>query len=377
MEGIAIASDFSISRNDPNSLPLDTWARLLNRRLKCGLSNIPERGNVGGLRRLRQSIGALLRTARGVRATEDQIIVVGGRKEGLNLCANLIVNAGAPVVVESPCLKPMVLLFRRMNLSVLPIAVDRHGIRTDQLPDLRGATVYVTPSSQYPLGVTLSLERRLELLRWAESTGSCIIEDDEGCDFRFRGPPLPSLFALDASQRVVYVRSFALSLGAAVGLGAVVLPMALAAKARALKSMVSDDRSWFEQAAFDDFISEGFLESYTRKMRRRYMKRRDILLKCLKQHLGSGEVLTADSGTHVIWKMPEYLLDAEYVQHRASHGGIRVQCLSSLDVVDFGMDPNSRRYLALGFRALTEAEIDYGISRLASIFLTPHRRAVA
>jgi hypothetical protein len=188
---------------------------------------------------------------------------------------------------------------------------------------VRNAIAYVTPSHQYPLGVTLSLERRLELLAWAAETDSYILEDDYDSDFRFHGAPLAALKGLDLMGRVIYLGTFSKSLGAGLRLGYVIFPAELLERARHMKTLMNNGQPWLEQATLADFMESGGYERHVRRIRKLYYSRRNALLAALDKHFGGGEIIGAEAGMHLAWRLPRDLPPASEIEKLAIEAGCR------------------------------------------------------
>ena len=361
-----LEADFWVGRPDPNSFPLKTWAKLIGRRLKSAGSSLTEYRDSAGLPDLRTAIADHLRPARGIAASADQIFIVGGCQEGLNLICRMMVRPGSDAVIETPCYQGAAYLFESFGAKLCPVSVDEKGMMTSNLPETKNAIAYVTPSHQYPLGVTLSLDRRIELIAWAERTNSYILEDDYDSDFRFSGAPLAALKGLDRVERVIYVGTFSKCMGAGLRLGYVVLPSRLVATARHIKTLMNNGQPWLEQAALADFMTSGSYERHLRHIRRLYLSRRNALLAALQKNFGESEVLGEKAGMHLVWRLPKQLPPASEIEAVALKAGVGVYTLGSGGAVNFGTSSESDRLLVLGFSSLSEREIANGISQLAT-----------
>jgi GntR family transcriptional regulator / MocR family aminotransferase len=361
-----LEADFWVGRPDPNSFPLKTWSKIVGRRLKNAGSALTEYRDSAGLPELRTAIADHLRPARGIAASADQIFIVGGCQDGLNLICRMMVRPGSDAVIETPCYQGAAYLFESYGAKLYPISVDEKGLMTSNLPDTKNAIAYVTPSHQYPLGVTLSLDRRLELIAWAERTNSYILEDDYDSDFRFSGAPLAALKGLDRVERVIYVGTFSKCMGAGLRLGYVVLPSRLVAKARHIKTLMNNGQPWLEQAALADFMTSGSYERHLRHIRKLYLGRRNALLFALEKHFGGSDVIGDKAGMHLVWRIPNQLPSAPEIEALALATGVGVYTIGSGGAVHFGTLSESDRLLVLGFSSLTEREIAIGISKLAA-----------
>jgi GntR family transcriptional regulator / MocR family aminotransferase len=360
-----LIADFWVGRPDAKSFPIKTWSKLISRRLLSAGPALTEYKDPAGFIDLRQAIADHLRPARGITTSADQIIIVGGCQDGLNLVCRMMLSKGNAAVIETPCYQGAAYLFESFGAKIHAVPVDKKGLVTSRLPEIPNTIAYVTPSHQYPMGVTLSLDRRLELLAWAARTNSYILEDDYDSDFRFKGPPVAALKGLDRLGRVIYLGTFSKCMGAGLRIGYAVLPAGLEEKARRFKTIMNNGQPWLEQAALADFMTSGSYASHLRRIRRLYLARRNALVESLRRHFGTGEVLGDEAGMHLVWRLPDHLPPAHKVEEIALSAGIGVYTVSSGGAAHFGPTGNSDRFLVLGFSSLSEKEIELGISRLA------------
>lgn len=372
-----LVADFWVGRPDPESFPRKTWARLAAKRLLSSGSALTEYRDPCGLRELRQAIADRIRPTRNITATADEIVIVGGCQDGLNLVSRMLLTPGSTAVVETPCYQGAAFLFESFGARIAPVPVDDRGLDCARLPNAKNAIAYVTPSHQYPLGVTLSLERRLELLAWAAETNSYLLEDDYDSDFRFHGAPIAALKGLDRMGRVIYLGTFSKCLGAGLRLGYVIFPPELIERARHMKTLMNNGQPWLEQATLVDFMESGGYERHVRRIRKLYYSRRNALLAALKKHFGRAEIIGDEAGMHLAWHLPSHLPPASKVEKMAIEAGVGVYTLASGAAVNFDASTVSDRYLVLGFSSLTEREISTGIARLADVLAanTARRRS--
>jgi GntR family transcriptional regulator / MocR family aminotransferase len=361
-----LIADFWVGRPDPNSFPIQVWSKLIGRRLRSNQGALTEYRHPSGLPELREEIAAHLRPARGIVVSPDQIIIVGGCQDGLNLVARMLVGHGSAVILESPSYQGAAYLFESFGAKLFPVPVDDKGIDTHHLPNIKNGAAYVTPSHQYPLGATLPLDRRLELLAWAARTDSFVIEDDYDSDFRFCGSPLTALKGLDCSERVIYLGTFSKCLGAGLRLGYVVVPPRLVDAAKQLKTLMNNGQPWLEQAALADFMASGGYLRHLRRIRKLYLARRNALVSALQRHFGEADVIGDQAGMHLVWRLNDRMPSASEIEACALSIGVGVYTLSSAGAVDFNPDSKGDRYLALGFSSLSETAIETGISSLAA-----------
>lgn len=361
-----LVADFWVGRPDARSFPLKAWSHHIKNRLKSAGASLTNYNDPAGLLELRQAIAKHLAPARGVIADPDQIIIVGGCQEGFNLVSRLLLTPGSTAVVESPCYQGAAFVLESFGAKLHPVPVDAEGLDVSQLPRVNGAVAYVTPSHQYPIGVTMSLQRRIELLSWATQYDAYVMEDDYDSDFRFVGSPLMALKGLDRSERVIYLGTFSKCMGPGLRLGYVVAPRRLVDSARRMKMLMNNGQSWLEQAAMADFMNSGEFGRHLRRIRQLYRDRRDALLGALKKHFGACEVFGDQAGMHLVWRLPDDFPDASEVEAKGLAAGVGVCSLATGSALRFDRDDGGDRLLMLGFVALTEREIEEGVARLAA-----------
>lgn len=360
-----LAADFWVGRPDARTFPIKAWSHHIKARLKSAGSKLTTYSDPAGLLELRQAIAKHLAPARGVVCDPEQIIIVGGCQDGFNLVGRMLVTPGSTAVVETPCYQGAAYVLESLGAKLHPVPIDREGLDVTQLPHVQGAVAYVTPSHQYPIGVTMSLQRRIELLSWATQYDAYIMEDDYDSDFRFVGSPLTALKGLDRNERVIYLGTFSKCMGPGLRLGYVVAPRRLVDSFRRMKMLMNNGQSWLEQAAMADFMASGEFGRHLRRIRQLYRERRDALLAALEKHFGPCEIYGEQAGMHLVWKLPEGLPSAAEVEAAGLAAGVGVCSLATGSALRFDQQDGGDRLLMLGFVALTEKEIEDGIARLA------------
>ena len=346
---------------DLSRFPFALWRRLVARHLRDGTSAIfDHRASPAGLPRLREAIAAYLARARAVRCAPDQIIVASGSQQALDLCARLLLDPGDEVAVEEPGYPGARQLFHAHGAKLRPLPVTDSG---PSLQRLRAQTrlVYVTPSHQFPIGVSLPLARRLELLEWARTQGAVVLEDDYDSEYRYSGPPLPAMHGFADGAAVIYIGTFSNVMFRGLRVGYVVVPQDLIAPFVAAKWMADRHTPLVEQAALADFITEGHLERHVRRMRRLYKRRRDAMLDALTRHFGSRAVVRGDAaGLHLTVRFT----NARDLRARAARAGVHISS-SDIYYLDSARRAAASEYI-LGFAAVTERVIRESIRRLAA-----------
>ncbi len=361
----ALAFDFWLGRPDPHSFPAKAWHRLISKALTTAGARFTEYRDPDGLPELREVIAGHLGAARGISVSPEQVIITSGAQEGLNLVARLFVRDGTRVATENPCYQGAAFLFESYCAELVPVPVDEAGLDVEQLPKDGVRLVYVTPSHQYPMGFTLSLERRLKLIDWARRCGAYIIEDDYDSDFRYRGSPLTALMGLDEHGCVIYLGTFSKSIGAGLRLGYLVVPKALVKAARTAKTLLDNGHPWLDQAVMAEFIRGGSYANHLRRIRHLYNERRDCLVDALRMHFGDVRLSGLESGMHLAWHLPEHYPSASELQNLALGQGVGIYSLGSGAAHDYGGCDYSERTVVLGFSSLDQYQIRAGIQRIA------------
>jgi GntR family transcriptional regulator/MocR family aminotransferase len=203
--------DFQIERTDPHSFPTKIWRRIINKRLGEARANMTRYSDLIGLFELRNAIASRLGSTRGILVNPEQIIILTGIQQGLNIVSHLLIRKGAKVVLESPGYKGASYVFENYGASIFPVPVDEKGIMINQLPKTQIDVAMITPSRHFPLSATLPEERRKKLIEWANNTDSYLLEVDYDSDFRYEGSPLRAIKSFDTEQRVIYLSSFLIS----------------------------------------------------------------------------------------------------------------------------------------------------------------------
>jgi GntR family transcriptional regulator/MocR family aminotransferase len=331
-----------------DELPLDLWGRLLARHCRTAPAEVAVHGDPGGLPRLREAIASYVGAARGVRCRTEQVIITNGSQQAIDLAARVLADPGEAAIIEDPGYIGARSALEAAGLKVIPVSVERDGLRVDLLArkHLRAKLVYVTPSHQFPLGVVLSLGNRLQLLDWAARNDAWILEDDFDSEYRYGSKPIPALQGLDGNGRVIYIGTFSKVLFATLRLGYLIVPEDLVDTFVAIRWVLDRGSPLVEQAALADFIAEGHLASHIRRMRTLYMERRSVMIKTIREDMGDVlESWDSEAGMHTVGWLPPNV-DDSLVSAQAAKVGIYAIPISSLSML-----PLSRGGLALGYAA--------------------------
>lgn len=332
----------------PDARTVRIFRRLMARHLAQPAPALFRYGDPRGGIELREAIAAYLRAARGVRCDARQIVITSGAQQGLDLLIRAIIRPGDPVWAENPCYPMAHTALKGAGPKVIPVPVDREGLdvaRGEKLsPHAKAA--YVTPSHQFPLGVTMTMRRRLALLDWAKRNNAWIIEDDYDSEFRYGGPPLTALQGMDGAGRVAYVGTFSKILFPGLRTGYLVAPEPLLDAVLAVRARSDRFPPLLTEAPLADLITQGHFAAHLRRVRRRVQANRDMLVATLKTHAKDRLDFTApDQGLHMIAKTSR---DDIPIAAAAKDAGIGARALSPMYI---GGKP--AHGLVLGFSAFT------------------------
>ncbi len=354
--------DFRYGEPSYEDLPLETWSRLLGRRARRISVRRLAYQPPGGAAELREALAGYLGRARGVVCAPEQIIVVHGSQQAIDLTTRLLVDPGDAVVLEEPHYTGFSFCLNAAGAKLLSVPVDEQGLRTDELARIDQARLAcVTPSHQFPTGAVLSLPRRLALLDWASQRDAYILEDDYDGEFRFDGKPIECLQALDRDGRVLYTGTASKLLFPALRIGWLVAPPELAPHLLNLKALTDTGTASIEQLALADFINEGHLERHARRARNRTAARRVALLDAIERKLGDrARVLGASAGLHVLLQLP----DLPARETRRLRMACRERGVGVYPASPYYAKPPAHAELLIGYAALGEEAIREGVKRL-------------
>ncbi len=317
------SSPFSTSAVDVSGFPYASWAKLY----KEVVYNSPEllqRGDPRGEAGLREALARLLSEYRGVRCNPEQVVVGSGLE---TLTDQLLTLFGPEAVyaMEDPGYPALERILRSRGRAVRFVPMDENGMDAEALAASGANVAYLTPSHQFPMGITMPASRRSRLLRWAAAEGGWIIEDDYDSEFRYGGRPISSMQGMDPSGRVIYAGTFSRSLAPAIRLAYLVLPQALLPRWAALYGRQQSTVSRYEQTVMARFLDGGFYARYIRRVGSLYARRRAALLEALRGIEGL-TVTGAEGGVHLLLTLPR-LSEAELLQ-RAAAAGLPLRGLS-------------------------------------------------
>jgi GntR family transcriptional regulator/MocR family aminotransferase len=354
--------DFRAGMPDPRLFPYQTWRRLMADELRGGAVGTGAYADPLGHPDLRAALARHVGVSRGVRAGPGGVLVTNGLQQVADLVARVLLRPGDVVAVEDPGYPPPRTLFRTLGARVVGVPVDRDGLVVEALPD-DARLVYVTPSHQFPLGVAMSLPRRMALLAWARERDAVLLEDDYDCEFRYAGRPLEPLHALDRDGRVVYAASLSKLLLPTLRLGFCVPPPSLLGALRAAKFVADWHTALPAQAALARFVADGGLARHLRRTRAVYRRRHDLVGAALAGPLARWlEPLPSAAGLHVAALLRSGSVDhAAAAADRAAAEGLLVVPLAPHAV------GAPRAGLVLGYGLVPTERVEAGLARLAEV----------
>jgi GntR family transcriptional regulator / MocR family aminotransferase len=355
---------FSISQPALDAFPQKVWANLVARHGRNPLVHSLQYGDPMGLKQLRDVIAVYLRTSRAVHCEPQQIMIVSGSQQALDLSVRVLLNPGSAIWMEDPGYWLARHILTAAGCRIIPVPVDDDGMDVasgiERCRPARAAIV--APSHQYPLGVTMGVSRRLQLLQWARQAGAWIIEDDYDSEYRFESKPIASLQGLDDSSRVIYIGTFSKVLFPALRVGYLVLPPDLVDPFLSMRHAMDVSPAQFHQAVLADFISEGHFSRHLRRMRALYGERRAVLVDSLQREFGSYLKLSGNmAGMHLAVTLPKGLQD-QTIALRAAQESLWLWPLSPL----YAGKPQHNGFI-LGFGSTTVSEIPPAVRHLRKI----------
>jgi GntR family transcriptional regulator/MocR family aminotransferase len=343
--------------------PAELWGSIAARRARTFRSWLQTDNDGRGYRPLREAIAEYLGSSRGVRCSSSQVIVVSGVQQALDLLARLLLKEGDAVWMEDPGYFGATIAFDNVGAQMIPVPLDEQGLSvSDGLKICRHAKgAYVTPAHQFPLGMTMSLERRTALLNWASRTGAFVIEDDYDSEYRFRGLPVPALQSLDRNSNVIFIGSFNKLLFPSLRIGYVVLPPPLVDLFFAFRHRTDFHNQSADQAVLCDFIADGHLGRHLRRMRDLYGARLAALMEGGRRYLkGLLEISDVRAGLYTAAFLRNGMTSRQAEKAAATHG------VEAIALDRYTLKSPDPKGVLLGFAAFDEATIRAGLVKLAA-----------
>ncbi len=355
--------EFRYGSPNYGDFPHSVWNRIVQKRQTSATIHQLDYGPPEGEPALREALARYLKQSRGVSCSIEQILIVNGSQQGLDLVSRVLIDPGDRVVIEEPHYAGVRWILESVGASLVALDVDDEGLPVDRLraevPEARLAVV--TPSHQFPSGGVMSRARRQALLDWAASANAIVMEDDYDSEFRYDGLPHEALQALDVDGRVIYSGTFSKVMFPSLRLGYLVLPRPLSAAMTLAKAATDTGTSTLQQLALADFMNEGHFERHLRRMRSKHAVRRKVLLEAIEDELGTRvDIRGANAGLHILLRIPEVPFDeSRTLLRKAREEGVGVHSSQP-----FYLEPPPVCELILGYGALQERDIREGISKL-------------
>jgi len=347
-----------------DEFPIATWSRLVAKHWRQSPQELLNYGRADGYAPLREAIAAYLGPSRGVQCNSDQIIVVSGAQQAIDLAARILIDDGDPLLVEEFCYGAARAALLSAGARLVPVPVDEAGLNISVVADSTSARLaYVTPSHQYPLGVTMGTSRRQALLDWANRARAWILEDDYDSEYRYTERPLPALQGMDRNGRVIYIGTFSKVLFPALRLGFVVAPPDLVDAFVTARATLGWCSPTLDQAVLADFITQGHFTRHIRRMRTIYAERQAALIDALEREAGDLlEIKASDAGIHVTCSLSNRI-DDRAVSREAAELGVVAQPLSAFRVDE---SVAVRSGLILGYGAYNIRQIKEAARKLGT-----------
>ncbi len=359
--------NFTLEQTDFGLFPVKIWRKIVNNKLSRIRHAISHYGHPFGIIELREAIYNNILPSRGIAVSPDQVIITAGTQQGLSIVSHLLIREGTNVIVEEPTYAGALNLFQSYSANIIPLEVDDKGMNIDLIPDVSVQLAYVTPTHQSPLGVTLSYHRRKKFIEWSKKTGSYIVELDLDGEFWYEGSPLPALFGMSSSNNVFYLGSFSKLLGPGLRLGYMVIPEHLIDDIKAIKALLDSGHPWLDQAVMADFILSGSYSWHLRKIRQKFLNRRDCMIDALKNCFGDIELSGTEAGSHLVWRVPDKMRPANKLVKIFAKNQVAISTLEQFQTISCDKVSRLSELVFLGYSAVPEDLIEEGISEMAKL----------
>ncbi|KAB8145246.1 PLP-dependent aminotransferase family protein [Chloroflexia bacterium SDU3-3] len=342
--------------------PFELWGKLAAKVMRAPSPELLRYGDPAGYAPLREAIASYLSSSRGVACTPQQVIIISGSQQGIDIIGRLLLDPGDVALLEDPGYLGARGALLGLGARVVPVPVGPEGIdiAAARATSPNARLVYVTPSHQYPTGITMSLARRLALIEWARDHSAWILEDDYDSEFRYVGRPLPAMQGLDTHQRTIYIGTFSKMLFPAMRLGYLVVPPHLIGAFSNARALADRGSPSFDQATAAEFLQSGAFARHVRRMRKIYAERQEALVAAADRHLrGLIQIEPSEAGMHLVGWLDESARVAPMVAAAAAQG------ITLNTIAAYTLGPPTRPGLLFGYAAIPPAEIAAAVRRLA------------
>lgn len=365
-QSLPVKYDFSYHGVDMSTFPFAVWRRLMKETINEYDPELLTLGDSLGFYPLRAAIAGYLHQSRGVNCMEDQVIISSGTEILFQTLIQLF-DEDSIYGIENPGYEKLNQLFTSNRASFKAIPLDKNGMLPDEIMKSNANIICITPAHQFPSGEIMPINRRIQLLNWAnEEKNRYLIEDDYDSEFKYSGKPIPALQGLSSNGKVIYMGSLSKSLSPTIRVSYMVLPPNLMKKYREMLSYLICPVPIIEQKVLCRFITDGYFERHLNKMRNIYKKKRETLVKAL-QNLNCGiEILGADAGLHLLLRIPNHMTEDELIS-TALKIGVKVYGISKY-YYDKSY-PDSPPSIIIGYAVLTEAEIKRAVQLLYDVWM--------
>ncbi len=357
-------ADFVNNSTTTDTFPFATWTRLLRETMSEHADKLMERSPSAGIMELRSAIADYLYQFRGMSVEPEQIIVGAGTEYLYGLLIQLL-GRDKIYAVEDPGYQKITKIYQSNEVNCVPISLDSQGIPVNRLLSSGADILHISPAHHFPTGIVTPISRRYEILSWAASGERYIIEDDYDSEFRLQGKPIPSLYSIDSSDKVIYINTFSKSLTSTIRISYMVLPKPLLTRYNEELSFYSCTVSNFEQYTLAKFIEKGHLEKHINRMRNYYRNLRDAILTCIEKHpsFSRTTILEKDAGLHFLLKMDTRISDSELIA-KAAEQGIHISCLNQYFATPQKKDSHT---IIINYSGIQLQDIEEAIRRLFAI----------
>lgn len=359
--------DLVSNRTDSGMFPFSIWAKLLREVINEKRDDLMASAPAAGIYELRQAIAEHLMQFRGITVSPEQIIIGAGTEYLYGLLIQLL-GRDKIYAVENPGYKKIYNIYRSNNAECVYIPMDEKGVSVNDIERQNADVVHISPSHHFPTGTVMPVDRRYELLKWANGAeGRYIIEDDYDSEFRFAGKPVPAMFGMLSNDKVIYMNTFTKSLASTVRISYMVLPPALIECFKTLLGFYSCTVSNFEQYALAEFIKKDYFEKHINRMRNYCRKQRDALIKQIEESpiANITEIKEEDSGLHFLLQTHLDITDEELIKKAAEHG-LRISCISQ-----YYENPSQapQHTVIINYSGISEAKIPEAVRLLCKCLL--------
>lgn len=351
--------EFYSSRVDLEGFPYTVWRRIYKEVLTEDNKELLQIGHSQGDRNLREAINNYLRFSRGVNSKVDNIVIGAGSEYLIQIIINLL-GRNKLFAVEEPGYYKIKKILKINGINPIAIPVDNQGVDVESLRKSNSEVIHITPSHQFPTGIIMPINRRIQILNWVnENKERYIIEDDYDSEFRFEGKPIPALQSLDNKGKVIYLGTFSKCFSPSERIAYMVLPDELMKIYKKDFSFLACTVSRSSQQALVRFIEEGYFERHLNKMRNIYRKKREYLVSLIKMHLKNTDIIGTNSGLHLLLKVNNGMDEKELIK-AAEEKGVMVLGLSK----SYLKDVEESKTVFLGYANLKHNEIEEAIKLL-------------